>query len=99
MPGRNGTGPVGSGPMTGRGFGNCTGNGLRSKPRLGLGLGFGGRRCFGNGYYWQANSFMRLNVNQNSKETLVEQKRILEERLNLVNQDLKSIEKENKNEP
>jgi len=42
MPNRDGTGPLGKGPMTGRGLGPC-GSGQRkgrgSKPRLGRGLG------------------------------------------------------------
>lgn len=49
MPNRNGTGPMGEGPMTGRGLGPC-GRGQRTgrtdrRPRLGrrLGRGFGRR--------------------------------------------------------
>lgn len=37
MPGRDGTGPIGAGPITGRGLGFCTG----------AGFGFGCRRGFG----------------------------------------------------
>ena len=40
MPGRDRTGPIGAGPMTGRGLGFCTGTGL------GMGLGLGCRRGF-----------------------------------------------------
>ena len=37
MPGRDGTGPLGGGTMTGRGFGLCTGNNpVRLGPRLGF---------------------------------------------------------------
>ncbi len=43
MPGRDGTGPQGQGPLTGRGAGYCAGNGA---PEYGFGLGLGlGRRC------------------------------------------------------
>ena len=44
MPGFDGTGPSGSGPMTGRGMGNC--RQAQGKCRLGRGLGRGrGGRC------------------------------------------------------
>lgn len=41
MPGRNGTGPLGMGPLTGRGLGPC-GRGYFSyrRPRLGYGRGY-----------------------------------------------------------
>ena len=45
MPGRNGTGPQGMGPKTGRGMGNCSGN---PQPYTGYGYGYGGG--FGGGY-------------------------------------------------
>lgn len=57
MPGFNGTGPAGEGPMTGGGRGNCAtddrtvmGRLARRGPGFGLGLGFGrGRDRFGAG--------------------------------------------------
>lgn len=50
MPARNGTGPAGEGPLTGRGMGPC-GTGYRRVPARGLGMGFGRgfRRGFGRG--------------------------------------------------
>ena len=47
MPGRDKTGPVGQGPMTGRGLGNCTGG--RGDYGRGFGGGFGFRHGFGRG--------------------------------------------------
>lgn len=52
MPAGNGTGPLGLGPMTGRGMGYCAGYGLPgyanpARPRLGLGRGRG------RGFRWQ----------------------------------------------
>ncbi len=41
MPGRNQKGPMGLGPMTGRGAGNCNGAFSESIGRPGPGLGFG----------------------------------------------------------
>ncbi|HIE34533.1 MAG TPA: hypothetical protein EYP86_05280 [Candidatus Altiarchaeales archaeon] len=47
MPGGDGTGPLGEGPMTGRKAGFCAGYSMpgyaNPVPRLGLGRGFGGR--------------------------------------------------------
>jgi hypothetical protein len=53
MPGRNRTGPMGMGPMTGRGAGWCTGYAGRkvNYPTAGpgYGMGFGRGRGFGGG--------------------------------------------------
>ena len=51
MPGFNGTGPQGAGPMTGRGMGPC-GNGRAAGPGAGRGLGrgFGRGLGFGRGF-------------------------------------------------
>ncbi len=64
MPGGNGTGPAGMGPMTGRGLGFCSGNsqpGYMTRPgggfwgfgggRRGGGFGRGFRGFFGNGFF------------------------------------------------
>lgn len=79
MPRRNGTGPMGYGPMTGRGMGNCGQN-------LGLGYGYGirmGRRC---GFGWPAGNTFSPN--------LALRKQMLEEELKQVNT-LLSNESEN----
>ena len=50
MPGRDGTGPLGAGPISGRGLGFCTDiNAIRRGAGFGLGLGLGlaCRRGFG----------------------------------------------------
>jgi len=44
MPGQDGTGPNGQGPMTGRGLGSC-GKGLGLGMRRGFGRGLGRARC------------------------------------------------------
>lgn len=48
---RDGTGPLGMGPMTGRGLGLCRMANFvrRSRPRFGFGLGLGSRRGIGRG--------------------------------------------------
>ncbi len=47
MPGRDGTGPSGMGPMTGRGMGVCSGN---PQPFTGFGRGFGRGMGYGRGF-------------------------------------------------
>ncbi len=48
MPGMDGTGPAGDGPLTGRGLGQCgMGRACRSGFGRGFGRGFGFRRWFG----------------------------------------------------
>lgn len=47
MPGGNGTGPLGQGPMTGRGAGYCAGFGMPGYANRGFGYGMG--RGFGRG--------------------------------------------------
>lgn len=50
MPGGNGTGPMGMGPMTGRGAGICAGNNVGGYATAGASLGMGMRRGFGGGF-------------------------------------------------
>ena len=82
MPGRNGTGPMGYGPMTGRGFGPCGGGaaygGRFYGRRMGLGRGarFGGG-FGGAGYYGP----VELKAEE-QKELLQERKSFLESELN-----------------
>lgn len=46
MPGFDGTGPMGGGPMTGRGMGYCSG----ARPAAGAGFGYGRGGRFGFGF-------------------------------------------------
>jgi len=83
MPGRDGTGPIGAGPITGRGLGFCTGAGL------GLGLGPGCRRGFGGGY---GRGFaINWTAPKTQKEMLQEQKGLLESRLKIIDNQLENI--------
>jgi hypothetical protein len=52
MPGRNGMGPMGQGPMTGGGRGGCGGAEVRTEVRLGE-SGFGMGRGYGYGGGWR----------------------------------------------
>ena len=76
MPGGDRTGPMGQGPITGKGLGDCRGfgRGFRRGPGFGRGRGLGFRGGFGN-YY----DDLSTNV---SEDTLIENEiRILKEQL------------------
>lgn len=92
MPGRDGTGPMGAGPMTGRGLGICKGaNAVKYGAGLGLGIGLGlaCRRGFGRGF---GRGFA---INQTSgrtpKELLNEQKAALQNRLEEIDKQLEDL--------
>ncbi|MGI6562746.1 MAG: DUF5320 domain-containing protein [Clostridia bacterium] len=76
MPGRDGTGPTGAGPMTGRCKGFCSGSMYR---RSGFGHGFG------RGYFYGMTS------DTSCKEMLRVQKERLQNRLNRVNEQLENL--------
>jgi len=91
MPGRDGTGPMGRGSMTGRGRGFCAvGNDVQYGAGLGLGLGLrlGCRRGFGrNTAAYSGNS----TVAKTPKELLIEQKKLLEDRLDIISKQLENL--------
>ena len=90
MPGRNATGPMGQGPLTGRGMGPC-GGGAAYGGRIGRGRrmssGYGmhmGRNQYG--YYPQ----VELSADQ-QKEMLTNQKAILESELAALQKKLEEL--------
>ena len=92
MPGRNGTGPMKAGPMTGRGLGVCTGAnavGYGSGRGMGFGRGLACRRGFGRGFG------RGFSIDETSpktqKELLNEQKTILQDRLEVIDKQLESL--------
>jgi hypothetical protein len=92
MPGRDGTGPMGAGSMTGRGLGICKGaNAIKYGAGLGLGIGLGlaCRRGFGRGFG------RRFATDQTSektqKELLNEQKAALQNRLEEIDKQLEDL--------
>ena len=80
MPRRDGTGPAGFGPMTGRGLGSCNKY---------SGLGYGMGRPLGRGCGWGYG----LYAAQASPVTLAERKQLLEEELKRVDSLLVQSEK------
>lgn len=83
MPGRDGTGPIGLGTMTGRGFGPCA---CASTARQGLGLGLGCRHGFRGGF--GAGFAHPQGLSRN--ELLNKQKEFLQRRIELIDKQLAS---------
>lgn len=94
MPGRDGTGPLGSGQMTGGGFGNC-GAGfaesiIRGVGRGGFPNGWGRGRCFGGG---RSGAFaIRRLADTDEKQALEKRASALENELAAVRERLSSFE-------
>ncbi len=82
MPNYDGTGPMGMGPRTGRGFGPC-GLGLGWRKKFGRGRGMG--RYFG----WN-----QPQTPKDQLEALDDYKKALEEELEDVNKEKKELSKE-----
>ena len=104
MPGFDGTGPVGYGAMTGRGFGFCNPYGFRRGfyPRGGRGRGMGVRMGWGRGPYYApypaapfpgyAPASYEPMVDE--QETLKQEAEYLENELKVIKQRLEEIEKQ-----
>ncbi len=94
MPFGDGTGPLGQGPMTGRGLGYCGGYGAPGRFR-GYGRGFGMGRGFGRGmgrgfgFRW-----FDAPMSYNEKTALLNRVKFLEEELKYAKDRLKEIEQE-----
>lgn len=95
MAGRDGTGPMSQGAMSGRGLGPCVGvdsgaysvglgRGIGRKSGMGFGAGNECRRGFGN-------ALTGGSIDLNDKEILKEQKELLQKRLDTINKQLELI--------
>ncbi|MBU5688722.1 MAG: DUF5320 domain-containing protein [Candidatus Aenigmarchaeota archaeon] len=78
MPGRDGTGPFGEGPLTGRGLGPC-------------GKGLAWRRGFKNRRFWRLQPWYYSRMPELSMD---EQKKFLQEELEEIKEEIKILEKE-----
>jgi hypothetical protein len=88
MPRMDGTGPMGSGSMTGRGYGFCAGDGAIKREAgrgMGAGRGFAYRR--GRGF---AKDFAMSRDSQTQKELLNEQKAMLQYRIEAIDRQLEN---------
>lgn len=103
MPRRDGTGPMGMGPMTGRGAGFCTGFAAPSYANpVGYGCGFGGGRGFRRMFYatglprWARFGGQNTNganaSDAGEKELLKRQAKLLENQLHDVKKRLADFE-------
>jgi|JMBW01.1.fsa_nt_gb hypothetical protein len=94
MPRRNGTGPMGYGRATGRGFGFCTGAYPR---RYGAGIGQRFGRGIGcRGLYKGFGGYIddEVDFSSSEKEWLLNQKEFLERELKTINHDLENLNEE-----
>jgi hypothetical protein len=86
VPRLDGTGPMGWGSMTGRGFGYCAGvDTFRYARGFRRGFGRGFARGFGRGFYYDPYTSM------SDKEYLEKQKEILENQLKAINEELENL--------
>lgn len=86
MPRRDGTGPMGAGPISGRGLGLCKyADDVESGEKLSSGLGSACRRGFGRGFAANQRSF------KTQKELLMEQRNVLKNRLDIINKQLENL--------
>lgn len=95
MPGLDGTGPFGQGPMTGRGLGLCGGGARRRAFAFGVGRagipwGCGRGRVWGGGRgFWGRSRFNSVD----EKSYLEDAMKDLEEELNAIRKRLEELEK------
>jgi len=91
MPGRDQTGPMGSGAMTGRGLGICNGAKAVYETRLGRGAG----RGLGRGFFCRRGVGLRRGINGpisklTQQELLLEQKELLQREIASIDQALEN---------
>lgn len=108
MPGRDGTGPQGAGPMTGWGMGNCAvplEQDASFSPQfsrgLGRGFGRGFRRGYGPGYgRGFRNSFEPQSApvmsKQDQLQALYRQSEILKSEMSVLQKDIERLESQKK---
>ena len=92
MPRGDGTGPLGAGARTGRGFGNCDGEQTPAqRPGFGRGVGRGlaCRRGFGRGFGRGA-AFDQTS-SKTQKELLKERKTVLQDQLDSIDKQLENL--------
>lgn len=86
MPGFDGTGPMGRGPLTGRGLGPC-GRGFGRGFRGGFGRGFGRRFGYGARYYGEP-----VITKEQEKEILESEMKILQEDIEAIKKRIKELD-------
>ncbi len=97
MPRGDGTGPMGRGPLTGRGAGYCAGYGA---PGYANGGGFYGRPRFGRGFRrwyapatpWYGPAYAPVAGRDDERDMLASQAEVLKDRLDQINKRLSDLE-------
>lgn len=84
MPRQDKTGPMGMGPMTGRGMGPCVGG---YGPGLGWGRGYGRVMC---GWFWRKYQALPKNEREDLLKSEVED---LKQELHMAEEELKKLKK------
>jgi len=84
MPRQNGTGPMGTGPMSGRGMGPC---GKGSGSGLGIGRGYGRAMC---GWFYRKYQAMSKDERKDLLKSEIED---LKQEMQMVEEELKGLEK------
>ena len=100
MPGGNGTGPAGMGPMTGRGLGYCANYSTPGYTNpiagggFGRGMGRGGGfgRGIGRGFGAPAYSYSSNLSSQQEASMLKEQLKAMQDEVSMVNNRIKELE-------
>ncbi len=97
MPYRDGTGPMGAGPMTGRGFGYCrAGAGFSRGPGMGMGYG---RKLGAWGVDPSTPNFAFAPSVELQKQALITQQKFLEARLEALKAQIDALQKSNSDTP
>ncbi len=111
MPGGDRTGPMGAGPMTGRGAGYCGGQNAPGYAQPGNRLGLAFRRGFGGGrrgwchrYYatgfpgWRRSGYYTAPSQEQNLAWLDQEAERLKEQLDFISQQIEEIKKNKENE-
>ncbi len=94
MPARNGTGPQGVGPLTGRGMGFCVDKNTANSPGgqfFNGGFGQGRGRGLGRGFGFRAQQAWNNTPISNNKEMLQQQAVLLEQELQSVKKQIEDF--------
>ncbi len=96
MPGGDGTGPLGLGPMTGRALGYCAGYNMPGYMNPGFGRGFRRflGRGFGRGFGWRRLRFSPVTPVQPTLEQTQIPQPTKEEEIRMLEDEAKAIERE-----
>ncbi|HBM15545.1 MAG TPA: hypothetical protein DD381_04260 [Lentisphaeria bacterium] len=95
MPGRDGTGPMGRGAMTGGGFGYCQLQGKNNSNIVRYGRGTFAGRCIGRGLGtgrgFKKRYFDNTSYLENLKDKAISEKQFIEERFDLLMNEIESL--------